>query len=98
MKTLDDFKEPGKVHHITGIVYNLDDQYIYIVEIRLDTRWFQSCGERYKFKHNFTKDEMDNINIGSYIQVFIRSSVKNLEFQKIKIKRAKQSHDYMPIL
>ncbi len=98
IKIFDDLRENGKVNHITGIVYDLDEQYIYIVDIRLNRKWFHSSGERYKFKHNFTKKEIDNISIGSYIQLLISSFTKDLEFKDIKIKKSNESHEYTSLI
>lgn len=34
-------------------------------------RWFHSCGERYKLKHNFTQNEIDKIEAGTYISFVV---------------------------
>lgn len=93
VKTLEDFRvHPHRVSPRTGIIYNIDKDYIYIVEILINMYWFHSCGERYKLKHNFTQDEIDKIEAGTYINFVVNSKTEFIEYKNIGVKKAKEGH------
>ncbi len=97
IKTLNDFKLHGcknRVHYCTGIIYDIDEECIYVLEMLMRGKWFHSCGERYKLKHNFTQDEINKIEAGTYISFSVKQSTEYIEFQKIGFKKAKVGHSH----
>ncbi len=95
IKTLEDFRlHPHKFSHRTGIIYDIDKDYIYIVEILINRDWFHSCGERYKLKHNFKQDEIDKIDAGTYINFFVTSKTEFMGYKNIMVKKAKEGHKH----
>ena len=92
IKTLEDLDIKPGTRNFTGIIYDIDKEFIYVLDIIIDGRLFYSSGDRYKLKHNFTQDEIDRIETGTYINVPLKCKTKCIYYNNIRVKKAKKGH------
>lgn len=92
VKTLEDLDIKPGIRNFVGIIYDIDKEFMYVLDIIIDGRLFYSSGDRYKLKHNFTQDEIDKIEAGTYIQAPLKYKTKSIDYKNIRVKKAKKGH------